>query len=883
MKETYLASFRETVFSLLDDRRTLCVFPSETVRRSWLSSYTLRSDTGVILTRHAVSWDRFTERLHDSSSRVPISRAARYLFAYGFLEQSGDELLHLSQKSFPEMQKQYVHTIVTLLDRIPAIDHLRVTEAEAYDSIPLSYRIDIERIRSSYLLFLEEKGLFDSHYDEPRIPEDLIARYDRIAIIGPDLCSAFFEYEPVLTELPSCVLYRARVQRHEGEDAGRELVRYENERQELIAVCEQIRKLLDGGTHPQEIALSAGDLARMLPFIEIHAQEYDIPLVFSSGRYLSDYAAGRLFILMEELNASDFSFESVKRFLLAPRIPWKERSRHRGIIQKAIASDIRQIVSPAVQDQWKSLKDSYLNELFSLVRSCVRAKSPEQMLSVVNRMTRDFLDGSWSFDPSRESQSFESQALSASVQILVDLEAIYTRISPSRPVPLYSLFTTLLKRQTFYPASRETGIAVFDYPNGLALAARYHFFIGLTAQAVDSDHQTIPFLATHPLRNDSVNTALDSAFLSGDICRFSYAVSGYTSVVSLPPSRFLSRGYVITEGAAAVSIESREERLWRDGGGDFVASERQARGYKAALATVFSGKRIDMPRGDIYPLWHYLAGEDDRVHLSPTTLDMADACPSKFFASKVLAVRVGQWGIVQLDHRDIGSLQHEILARFYALMEEHAHSSREDRRELLRSLIGKLAADRRSLTPLFVTRYIRKNYLEVLVNIIDKEEDLFGPSRSIGLESALEHRLDSLPVILEGRIDRIFSYEAEGQGAIGILDYKKSYPPPVTQYRTPVYPLTSYQLPFYALLLEDSALTGGETITSGNYYSIKLGSFTQIWKREEELAELKRVSLEAVGNLLQRLQEGNLEAHISKRSCTHCEFRQICRRRYVLP
>ncbi len=881
MDETFTSSFQESLFAHFDDPGTLCVFPSETVRRSWLASYTLASDKGVILPRRAMSWDRFTQLFHDKGQRISAGSSLRYLFAYDFMDKEGDTLQWLTQKEFPSMQKQYVPTVVTLLDRIPSLIHLKETHTDRYHQIPSLYLHDIALIRSSYEKFLKEHDIFDPHFSSPIFPHAEFKGYSSIIIISPELCSSFFEYRKALEEAPGLILLRP-----ERRESGT-LVKYENERQEIIAVFSEIRSLLDRGMHPDEIALSVSSLTRMLPAVTRFASEYDIPLRIQSGCYLSDYPAGRFFLQMEEVVSSDFSFESVKRFLLDPKIPWKKTDEHRVLIEKAIAYDIRQIVSPSKDDQWRILRDDYLHDLFSLIRAGVRAQEPKDILTAVNQFTEQFLDDSWGYDPSLSFQSDQSQALSAAVQLLVDLDTLSEQVPVSSGVSIYHLFTTLIQRQTFYPSGAHTGIPVYDTVSGLATNPSRHFFIGYTSQSVDMIKRSVPLLTSLVLDEVVSDAAFDNAFLSGGKVRFSYAVSGYSDTVSLPPERFLSAGFTIEAGIPVSSLESREEKVWR---GKTQREEgvrvRQARGFRSAVDTVFAGKKVDIPRGSRFPLWDAAADDEGILHLSPTALDQADSCPAKFFASRILKVKKGEWSIQNLDHAAIGSLQHDILARFYASLEGKESLSCEEKRELLFAIIRETAEKERVgrvSSPLFVTRYIRSAYLESLLLIVDREASLFSTTRSIGLESSLKKRMTSFPVELNGRIDRIFSYETEEGNAIGILDYKKSEPPKVTQYKKPSYPLTSYQLPFYARLLEGSELIGTKGIGSGNYYSIKRGAFYQIWKDEEHLQELKKVCDEAIDVLVQRLKEGEMEAHVSKESCEHCEFRQICRRRYVLP
>ncbi len=880
MHETFLSSFQQPVFSLLDDDNTLCVFPSETIRRSYLNSYVLRSDRGVILPSRALAWDTFTSRFHSQGERQSANRMARYLFVSSFLGTIGDQLEWFTQKTFPEAQRQYLPTLVALLDYLPQLAILRSSDPEAYSRIPLQYRNDIDLVRSSYTSFLESSNLFDPHYCECTLPQEFLASYEKVAIIFPESCASFFEYQRELEKIPSCTLYRAEKSRKAV------LYRFENERIELHALYNEVRGLLDKGTHPEDIAISVGDITRLRPYMARFAAEYDIDLHFQSGYHLSDYPSGILFLRMEEVVSRDFSFESVKQFLLDRKIPWKERSRHQTIIKRAIALGIRQLVPVSKDNQWNRLNDSYLKKLFSLINSCTRAKDPETIIGVVNQLMSEYLSDSWDYSGDSDIQSPLSQAFSATVQLLVELEKMISLTGRNESLSLFSLFVTLLKKESFYPSGRETGIAVYEYPSGAGIAPPFHFFMNCTSLSVERKRDTLPLLSNSVLEDTSEEAIFDAALLSGDSCYFSYALSGYSGTVALPPSVFLSQGMSILEGKPVMSREMSEELLWRTGKAEGTASERQYAGYHAAEATAFRTKQVDIPKGTPYPVWDRIIDDTGRLLLSATALDMMESCPAKYLCSHVFRLRKGEWSIKELDHSIIGSIQHEILAQFYRGVEDQKIEGNGEKRSFLLSLIERkrsvLENEKRSFSP-YSLRFITQVFLLRLQDIIERESALFGDTETQEIEVTLRKDLEEYPVTLEGRIDRIFSYSDTGESSIGILDYKKSDPPPLTPFKAGSYPLPSYQLPLYAQVASQAESVGDREVTSGTYYSIKNGKFHQIWSDQPLLEKLKAALDEAVVLMITRLKEGDLKAQVSKKSCQYCDYRQICRRRYVLP
>ena len=83
------------------------------------------------------------------------------------------------------------------------------------------------------------------------------------------------------------------------------------------------------------------------------------------------------------------------------------------------------------------------------------------------------------------------------------------------------------------------------------------------------------------------------------------------------------------------------------------------------------------------------------------------------------------------------------------------------------------------------------------------------------------------------------------------------------------------QVQFYALALDEKPVMGA-------YYSIEEGKLYTIWDSKEKL----EVQLEELKNVLQTMKKtaeiGVFEPTPSKDNCSGCEYRGVCRTRYVI-
>jgi ATP-dependent helicase/nuclease subunit B len=180
------------------------------------------------------------------------------------------------------------------------------------------------------------------------------------------------------------------------------------------------------------------------------------------------------------------------------------------------------------------------------------------------------------------------------------------------------------------------------------------------------------------------------------------------------------------------------------------------------------------------------------LRTSVSRLEEFAACPFRFFVRSGL--RADERKVFELDARERGSFQHDVLKKFHDELQNENLRWRDLAPALARERIGKIANDliesfhggllRESAQSLFAARAMTgslQNFIEVTVSWLREQND-FDPSHAeldFGIENApaLEIDLDGgKKLALKGRIDRVDLWRDEktGDALALVLDYKSS-------------------------------------------------------------------------------------------------------------
>jgi len=861
---------RAYVFSAFETG-AVCVFPTEAAARSALTDYALHSKQGSILRDRAISFDTFRSRfLSHSMTQTPTNTLIRQLFVHQLIE-GGVPLSRLVNARYPQSFQRLERTIAAML---PALK-LVVDDSELIDRLDGALKADLLLLYREYTRFIQEHQLFEPRWAGASLPPDWDTSVRYLILYSDTIAHS----ESLLDEIgrPANIeLWPTR------QALLAPLTVYPNHLQEIRSTLRIIRRMLEEGTACHEITIGCASADTLVPILSEEAAHYDIPLSIREGRSPLTYPGGRFLLRLSEVYDDSFSLESLKALLLDPSVPWADEEVAHRFIRRAVDKSIFE-GSVHQSDQFierlqhRELVGWY-RDLKESITGIVEAESTGELRRKLNHFQDTyFVSDQWHGSTGEEVYSFCLDAIAEIDQALIITDTTsYKR--------LFSWLITTLRAKRYVFQQRDGGIAVYGWPQVATMNSAHLFVIGLDQEGAAVVDRPLSFLPDEEDRGASdttmahlvaVSEPVESVHLSCHLRRY----EGET----LPPAPFFEQDKLV-ELKTSLSIDDdpylAELALWR---GEAVGKGRplpsQSAWFDRACLATLKARSDDYTRHPIHPsLVGRLKKEHDGeplLELSATKIDLFDRCPYAFLARYLLRINEEEWESSLVDHRLIGTLEHLVLQRFFSSANPFDSTKEEEYRPMLLALFDEALVEvfgERGPTP-SIRAWIVGAHRHLLLAILGEERRHHDGERSVGFETELTHTEGAL--YLNGRIDRIV--ERAG-GEHGVIDYKKGAPPMRKMSERP----QSYQLSLYQRLVEAE---GGAVCTSASYYSVKEGRYFPLWDgAESEEATLSRDVLDwRLDTLGTAVDRGELMATPSPKSCEGCEYRPLCRRRYLAP
>ena len=181
---------------------------------------------------------------------------------------------------------------------------------------------------------------------------------------------------------------------------------------------------------------------------------------------------------------------------------------------------------------------------------------------------------------------------------------------------------------------------------------------------------------------------------------------------------------------------------------------------------------------------------------------------------------------------------------------------------------------------MFADFFFKRKTFELLSLLLDREAKTFPLFEILSCERTLSFPSEKMKVYLTGRIDRI-SRNEEG---VLLVDYKKRNR--VNRNDLLGDPPESCQMPFYALLAEE---TGMEVVHIA-YYDIEGKEYSHVlrpppeksWIDPDSFRNLISKTWDSIRYMTEAVHQGEYCCTRDSARCIRCEYRRICRERYVL-
>ena len=854
----------------VEDACVVFVFPTEIAAKMWQERALGFHPQAALPDERFLPWDRF-KGIHAAraeAGKAEVHERVRELYAESLAKRNaaeaarGKPLLRFAiPKEFAESAQLFSPWIAGILPHLAFWEEKGASLVEAARLADAEDR-DLAFILEDYKAFLDRSKLFEPSWCrrfEGGGKKHIIFFHEAIqgfgayeAAIRPRHVGAAAELPDAAPQLADFTAVAAPA--FSGEAAHFSLCG--DFREEFRRVALKIEELLARGEDCNSIAVSLSDAQESEPYLSRELETRGIHARIRIKRALAESGAGRIFPLIQQCRAEDFSFNSVKKLLSLKSIAWKDPDLAADLVRFGIKN--RCLCSwredGKLVDAWEralvlagSGASDSLRRWYKRLKRNVLALCGAKSFAGVRKAWFDFrcklLDIGKTRDEGEEGKSMEDREIGLCIKeldALAEAEQSFPELAPRGP---FSFFVARLKRTTYVPQSEEGGVSVFKLKDAAAAPFKFHFVTGATQEDATALHSELRFLRKDKRdaldKEEDASLPLFSSYMNG-------AESG--SGVFFSASRRGVGGYKTEHSAFAgragmdegdallpdpLEMEERQERPPRAYPVQKAGLEAYSllNGDKAArfsfLKEGFEGN------ADEAALRHIKERIAERqktasgdVRVSATDLKDYAACPAKWLMEKVFCL--GALGFAPeldiVDAGERGSIFHEVAKNLYKLIREKGGAFHSEDAALY----------------LKAAEEIIPKAIEDALGRAGAKSPLAEPTRRAlaarlregveALVSADSYRLDGLiPVMteeevcfreggmeFEGRIDRI---SKSGDGELtAIVDYKTGDCPTASAYEPVDGKMEDFQMPFYVFLCEKKL---GASVTQAWFFSVK--------------------------------------------------------------
>ena len=299
-------------------------------------------------------------------------------------------------------------------------------------------------------------------------------------------------------------------------------------------------------------------------------------------------------------------------------------------------------------------------------------------------------------------------------------------------------------------------------------------------------------------------------------------------------------------------------------------------------------QRWDKPQqgcwdGKIPSLSSQIVSQLQMSGLRVTELEDYGDCPYRFFARHILNLQRPQDITYTVDHRTIGSLWHEIMAKF---LQEWRQKGALPDKQRLQEIADCVVAQQLANFPNMVRELMRNQVLAAVEKVWQAEANEKAQGwRPIGAEVAQQieaGKLGDLPdslkrITINLKIDRV---DENAKGQLRVADYKTGSAPTFSGIENGV----ALQLPLYALALGDKVVAAMFLRLlkfTGEGYSVGCQLVTDVRnnRNQRQLSEMLQKAVAWAQKFLQGIADADFTVlpFSFDSSCTRCEFKALCR------
>ena len=837
-----MMDLEEKVFPILK-RGGVIVLPTEESARALARLYVKKTGEGLLASR-CLSFDTFSALfISDDKDKRAADDFDRLLFSEGFVMRNAGSLSYFYNEEYPEIK----NTLSSFINKmLPSLN-----EAFAKEIRNKSLLMDLSRIMDEYRAFLDSNGLYESgwaEYQDRELSEDYYLYHSE----------AFPKEIKLLDKVGS----NKRIHTIEGEKAEGRLSVYKNEAQEIRVLFQNIRALIDDGVSLNRIAISTSAIDRLRPYLELESKLFDVPLYFVQGQKVACTPPGRFLKTLGDLYDKNYEIDVMKKLLLDPSFPLKDRKGAYDFISKAVSLSIKNAPSKG-NDRYRQIDTGFYKELRRRLDALMTEKKAERILFRYDSLM-DILFGDERFINSEINDKvygFTADSLSRFVSRACELSLDIDK-------PLFPLFLSYIDSLIYVDRDKVKGISVYPFSQAAATPYDYHFLITLNESESAARIREASFLSEYERELFDEKDITDALIAS---------YQGVTGTLFYSTSEDTYAGYALP----LVSLMDNAERIYEipsDPYQDEASMNRshyiyplQKKGYERASISAMRKTRRGLEVKGI---------ADPFPRLSFSKISEYVKCPYRYALKYCYGLNKEQpYEIVLVDNLEIGRRLHSVLERFFRAGESDPKAIREYFiSEMSAWKDGKRFSEDGTLKAMEfgaasasdeLVLYIEAAFLENLESVaqeILEKSDVIEDGNEIEFQS----NYDSFS--LKGVADMVAASKS-GDGLI-IYDFKKGH-----SFTKKEIEEKKLQFSIYSMLMSRSERFSEKHVEEGDFVFLIDSKLVQAWKYNTQDEAGDEDLIRAVSD---SIHNGIWSMSRDSNECSSCAFRGLCRRKFVI-
>ncbi|MBR4120443.1 MAG: hypothetical protein IKT95_01665, partial [Spirochaetales bacterium] len=526
-------TFKDEIFSLLDDDSLTLVFPTENAARYWLSSY-VRERRCSILASRAIAFDRFREMFSPSDERRPADKYHRLAFTSSFLESRNTGMHYLYSDDCSSYFHRFVPFLMSILPSLAETDSVKLENGKLIN--------DLQILKSAYGAFLEQHGLYEPLWEKCSVgnASDFKGSF---VLVGYDADIQMRELMEDLGDVENITKFELRCPKKP------EYLKFMTSEAELEALFLKLQELKEKGVPTDDIIISTPAMDEFRPFMERKSREYNTPLSFMRSLKLSETIPGRYLFSVRRCIGEGLSFRSLEALLLNSSLPFRDMESNRRLIRFMIdhnhlsgSLDFSddQLLKDLSRDARDSNDESMLN-LYRNLKSALAAvrcsRDGDELIKAIHGLTTLLLGNDEFSASDAETKDVYSFIISKLAEISRTLKQCSLSIGN-----LFSIFMGDVENLSYVAQEKKSGIRVYEYGQDYLLDVPYHFLVGLNDSNAVVRKKPLNFLEDYEAGNPSgidvterllsyYQTLSPNVFISGSETSYSGSQSSPTFFV----------------------------------------------------------------------------------------------------------------------------------------------------------------------------------------------------------------------------------------------------------------------------------------------------------------------------------------------------------------